>query len=1250
MLKSLELHGFKSFADRTRFDFSPGITGVVGPNGSGKSNVVDGIKWILGDQSAKSLRGKEMTDVIFNGAGGRKASALAEATLTFDNSSGFLPIESREVQIGRRLWRSGDSEYLINRTPARLKDIRDLFMGTGAGSAAYCIIEQGRVDQILQANAVSRRQIFEEAAGISRYKARKVDALRKLERVEQNLLRLKDIVSEVETRLVSLRAQAARASSWRECSEELRELWLGLAADDWRHWSRDLEQIAQARQECEGQLQQCKARQQELESRITLLDTEIAVVDDRLRGVERQLASTRELIASHRSTTGHQTARLHELDGDLLRLGRQRTLLTARAREGLSELDAGDQELERVEQQCSEMRGALAERQAEIEQLERATAAERDTVDQRRREMMERMRAAVAAEAGVTALHSRRDAFERERQTARQRCDGVDAQLAACSEELFHRRHLLEAADVELASARAQLDQARAQGRSLSAARDELLQTLAEQRRQRTGLEARIAVLEEWENRQEGLGVGIREILRRSGEHDHPPWSRIHGCAADLLHVDLEHAALVEVALGGRAQLVVISEFDALLDYVMSPDCRIAGRVGFVERADAAPVALGRDADLSKHPGVIARADRLIRADLPGLAERLLGDTWIVETLAVAFDLVAGPGRGARFVTLQGELLDSDGTLTVGTLRSETAVVSRASELRRLKNDLPHLDSRIQDSEGRIVELEASRSASDEQTRLAEQAVETATEAWKQRRSDLEQQQRELERLQREKADAESELSRIDADETRLNDAIAEALAGLDEAQSELQAVQSDVADAEAHIAEGERRLNQEQQRITAERIELSRSEERLAALRAARERMEYERRQRLLQAEEAQRRYESTRVKRREITLSILNTSAVLAELALEDEVFLAQAEKLIENRTSLKGERADLLREETALRHRRRELSDRQHQEEIRERDLRHQLDVLAQRIEEEYQLRLSEVVASGASAVRRYRENPEISDQRSERQDVDADPERTDNGQRTTDNGSASHQSPVTPDETNLYREIRGELEERVNRLRRKLKAMGSVNADSLGDLDDLERRYAQQHAQLQDLVEAKSALEDIVRRINAESKRLFLETFEAVRGHFQHLFRKAFGGGDGDLVLEDPDDVLECGIEIVARPPGKELKSLSLMSGGEKALTAFALLLALFKTRPSPYCLLDEVDAPLDEANVGRLGALLEEFKGSTQFIVITHKKPTMTIADVLYGVTMEEAGVSKRMSVRFEDVSENGEFSTRAAAA
>ncbi len=1259
MLKSLELFGFKSFADRTKFEFAPGITGIVGPNGTGKSNVVDAIKWILGDQSPKSLRGKEMTDVIFNGATGRKPNSLAEATLSFDNASGFLPISSQEVHIGRRIWRSGDAEYLINRAPARLKDVRELFMGTGAGAAAYCIIEQGRVDQILEANATSRRLVFEEAAGISRYKSRKNEALRKLERVDQNLLRLRDIVDEIEAQLNSLRSQATKAAKYREVSESLKELWLGLAADDFRRLSDQSEQALRQAQELTEQTEELGGRQQEIDGRLATLDAEIAALDDRLREVQRHSATHREQIASHKATLGHQSARWGELDSERIRLRRQRVIMESRARDVFTEREHNQEVLDQFEGEFSNREKQLQAEETQIRELSARVEAERKRISEDRERCFERMHTLSAEKQRATGLESQLKALRKAKQTAERRRDELDVQIAGCRAERDRRRFRLTEAENQLAVAEGKNRDIHEKRQTLAVQQDENQQILSQWRLSASAGQARKSVLEDLERRQEGLGIGVKEILSRARTSDYPPWNRILGTVSDLIEVDLEQAALLEVALGGRAQLIVLEDYEPLIDYLNEGACQISGRVGFValeeghkgteaqrnkgaeeerqeghkstqedtqEGAEAGESAASQLCafvplplyaslpDLSEHPGVVDRADRLVRSSekVPRLGEHLLSDTWIVDTLEVALRLSAGAGRGCRFVTLQGELLCSGGALYAGTVRSESALVSRKSELRRLKNDLFRLDRQIAEKEHEIANLGDSLTGVDVELETARSEIQELLEELVRLRSDVSDAGRELEQRRRDREGVDDELANIAERDEQLGLDLEDAHMGLARAEEDLQTLQTEIEASERDVSRIEHRLEMARQKRTAGQLDLAKQEERLNGLRNSHERLEREVTQRMQQRDEVERRVEAAESKRRQTILQILNVNAVLAELFLTEEASAADTAALLSEREQLRGQRTTLKKEETGMRQRLGELSDRRHQAEIKARDIRHQIKTLDERIAEEYQLALTEVAATGASAFRRY------------------------------------HEETMSNPDALSFEEVRGEIEAQVNRLRRKLKLMGNVNTDSLQDLDDLEKRYGHLSAQLEDLVEAKATLEEIVRKINAQSKRLFAETFQSTREHFQELFRKFFGGGEGDIILEDPEDILDCGIDIVARPPGKELRSISLLSGGERTMTAVALLLAIFKSHPSPFCILDEVDASLDEANIERFIGVLKEFQHATQFIVVTHRKPTMTVADILYGITMEQSGVSKRMSVRFEEVSENGEFTATRA--
>jgi len=1238
MLKSLEMFGFKSFADRTRFDFSRGITCVVGPNGSGKSNVVDSIKWVLGDQSPKSLRGKEMTDVIFNGASGRKPAPFAEVLLTFDNSSKCLTLDAAEVQIGRRIWRNGDSEYLINRQTARLKDIKDLFLGTGAGSSAYSIIEQGRVDQILQSNAAARRHVFEEAAGVSRYKLRKEEATRKLERVEQNLLRLRDIVDEVESQLNSMRSQASKASKYREISAELREWWFGLAADDHRHFSTQLAIVEADLHTGEAELIELSSRQQELEQKLSFFDAEIAEVDTRLRHAERTAASNRESVVRQESTLRHLTGRQKELGTDLDRLRRQRSVMHGRSCELTAELHCSEEVLSTGDAEHLRLRTAITDTEKQLVEVASQLKSDQATLDRERQKQLELTQQASATQQRVNNLHSQRDAANSAAITASQRLDQCVSSTVSAQSEVLRRQAAVDAVLSEVASLDSKVREVRERQQQLIAEQDRLQQQLREQREDRSARQSQQAVLEDLERRQEGLGIGVKEILSRAQSSDYAPWTSILGSVADLLEADLDEAAILEVALGARAQLIVVREMAPLIEYLNSGGSRLSGRVGFVE-VPSHPLIPQPSHSLNA-PGIIKRADQLasLKTGHRGLAEVLLGTTWVVDTLDTALRLANGEGQGCRFVTLQGELLEDDGTLFAGTVRSESALLTRRSELRRLKNDLLRLDRTIADGERQLADVTQT-------LKNVERVIETSTSEKQEladrlahARSDVYSQRQEVERYSKER-DA------ILAEAARFESLVAELVLQIDQAQRErawfddnLASLRDSFAALEAAVAghESQRQLLTQQQ--VDQRLALAKHEERLQGLRSTVVRLREEQRQRDEQFDEAERRLQTAATQLRQLNLQMLNTNAELWELQLLDEKFATEVAAILADKDQLRNQKASFAEEEALLRATRRELADRLHANEIAARDARHQLQVCAERIEEEYQMTLDEVVSSGASAFAKWRDELQGSGIRVQGSEEDGPTSVT---QTQAVSGELSDPRPLTTDPS--FADIRPELEERVNRLRRKLKMMGSVNTDSLKDLDELDGRYQHLSSQLQDLEEAKSTLEEIIRQINGESQRMFLETFESIRVQFQNLFRKMFGGGEGDIILEDHNDVLDCGIDVVARPPGKELRSISLLSGGEKTMTAVALLMAIFRSKPSPFCILDEVDAALDEANVERYSGVVREFKQATQFIMITHNKRSMQIGDILYGVTMEQSGVSKRMSVRFEDVSDDGHF-------
>ncbi|MHC4877742.1 MAG: chromosome segregation protein SMC [Planctomycetota bacterium] len=1290
MLKSLELFGFKSFADRTRFDFSHGITCVVGPNGSGKSNVVDAMKWILGDQSPKSLRGKEMTDVIFNGSSGRKASAFAEAVLTFDNSQQILPIETDEVTIGRRLWRNGDSEYLINGATARLKDIRDAFMGTGAGTSAYSIIEQGRVGQILQSNPAARRIIFEEAAGISRFKSKKTEALRKLERVSQNLVRLQDIVDQLESQLNSTRSQAAKAAKYREVTDELKTAWFGLAADDHAWLSDRQATVAAELAETEAALERLIEQQHAIDQRLASFDGELGRVDDQLRDAERASAATREAAVSLEATIRHETARMRETESEVVRLRRQHAGTLGRLAQVEQERTAAQRELDQFVSSFEAQQQAVEQHERRIDELKQAFDANRAQIESSQAERSRLNEEASRIRQQVALLEAQLRSLEETREQNQDEQARLESELADATQELERQQQGIEEVLARAAAVSGQWSDQRKSKQQLVATQDETRKRLVELRERRSATQARLAVLEDLEQRQEGIGLGVREILKRARTSDYPPWSHIVGSVADMLDVELENAALMEVALGSRAQLIVLDDLEPLVAYLNRGEARIDGRVGFLglNGESLADVEAGQNeqsVELERHPSVVCRADGLLAESCPQreLAARLLSSTWIVIDLDAARELAAGEGRGQRFVTLQGELIEPEGIVYAGSVRGESAVLSRKNELRRLKNDVTRLDQSVASSESHLQTIAEQLNAVQEQLAATAAQRDEVNDELARRRTTADSQQRLVQQLTEQKAGLAAGIAEAQTQTTETQAELAARFDALSAVEEQMQTAETEMGRWESELIEFEQERNQLVQQQTEQRLQLARQTERHDSLTESLSRLSDEATSQRDQAAEIIRRSASLAERLQTSELVILNSTAELAELAIRSESGIDRVRVLFAEKDKLRMLRSEMGDEESSLRQKRRSLSETQHGQEVELRDIRHRLSTCGERIEEEYGVSIDDVAASGASAFREFlierghleadeaAGESELSDESAEGLMLDG-PDDVDEPSRTVaDHDDVEVEDDVedqslSDDELLLseealpvpggglpfalqvvddvrYEDVREELSERVDRLRRRLKSMGSVNTESLETLDDLEERFNHFNSQLMDLTEAKSTLEDIIRRINSESRRMFMESFEAISTEFRELFRKLFGGGDGDIILEDPDDVLDCGIDIVARPPGKELRSITLLSGGEKTMTAVALLLAIFKSNPSPFCILDEVDAALDDANVERYASVIHEFKEMTQFIMISHRKRTMTVADRIFGVTMEQSGVSKRLTVSFEQVGENGEI-------
>jgi len=1196
MLKALELIGFKSFADKTQFEFPRGITVVVGPNGSGKSNIVDAVKWVLGEQSVKSLRGKEMADVIFNGSPSRRALNSAEITLTFDNSSNTLPIDTPEVHITRRVYRSGESEYLINRNPGRLRDIRDLLSGTGMGTQAYSVIEQGKVDVLLQSSPRDRRLIFEEAAGISRFKVRKLEALRRLERVEQNLLRLSDIVDEVESRLRGVRMQAGKARRYKQYTDRLQELRTQVGLVDWRRLSDRLAEFDRQLQALADQHGAVSAEAEASEAKLLQIDQQIADANEDIRESESRIAANRERIAACESTVEHERRRSRDLQDEISRYRRQLVAMNARAGNLRRQMRDTSEEVEAAEQRHRRIALKLVEGERQLTDVIGGLDRIRGENEQRRAAYMDRMRSAAALGNESSSLESQVTAAKAARERSNSRIAELNDQLDKLTAEIRQLRQgqaelVRNVAESEALRDATEAELAQCQ-RQYAAEQEEL----AELRRHHSAAAERATVLEELQRRQEGLSAGVKEVLAQSqnaqSQNIDGPFSGVCGLVADVLNVSVEVASLVEIALGSTAQHVVVTARSPLLEHLQGEPHRFAGRVGFVWLEDTA-AGPPPQFDLEGSAGILGRADKFVETEprFGALAQPLLGGTWIVEKLVDAVRLAESVGARVDFVTLAGELLRADGTLIVGPQHASTGLISRRSQLRAINSQLAELETKIElarhnaDATRQRVDQNRqqfkARSAEHRQATAAAAEHRFTITAAEGRRADLDQQREVL----------QSELRAAVAQHE-------EASIRLDDARAKRRQIESELAEMEADLEGLNRQIDiLESRRLvhgretTQTKVELAKSEERLRNLHARVRQFEETRQERHRAIADGGEQLAGCVRRAEQSQWNILRSESEIAELYLRKESFAAETVELINRRESLRQERTDLTAEAGKLRKKAHKLEEKAHAEDLAANEVRHERSTMADRLREDYGIELAEL------------------------------------------------EHAPTDEEQHQREEVQSEIDD----LRRKINNLGNVNIEALEELDDLESRHTTLSDQYHDLVAAKSSLETIIEKINTDSRRLFSETLDTVKGHFQKLFRDLFGGGHADIILDSEEDLLESGIEIVARPPGKEPRSISLLSGGEKTLTCVALLLAIFRSRPSPFCLLDEVDAALDEANIDRFTQVLQDFLSLTQFIIVTHSKKTMTCANTIYGVTMQESGVSKQVSVRFEDVSEDGQI-------
>ena len=1191
-LRRLVLVGFKSFSDRTEFVFDDGITAIVGPNGCGKSNVVDSIKWVLGEQSAKSLRGAEMMDVIFNGSSTRRPSGMAEVILEFDNTSGQLqptpPASNKAkphmVSVTRRLYRSGESEYLINNQTVRLRDVREMFMDTGMGRNAYSLIEQGRVAELLQANPADLRAIFEEAAGISKYKARRLEAERKCQRVQQNLLRVNDIQAEVQKRLRSIKIQAGRARSYQEYGRRLGEL-------------RSLYSLAQ--------YHMLRGERMELQSRLDQLNDESTAIATRIGQMEANQAA----IEAEADELEHQArtvdGQIASGDGQILTCQQRIEMLRNRCRELDEQIAVADRRSAELAERIEAAEASVAEKGEQLSTVELRIRQYAEQIEAMLQEQQERQLARTRLQAEmadekagtidllrrtsqlhneITAFGVRQESLTNQKQRLTGRAEEVAGQIAELIADRARVDQKLHEIRQVIDDATQRLDGAKAEG--LAAAEQErgLDEQIGSARQRRSGLDSRRSTLEEMQRRGEGLAKGLHKVLaaRAAGR-----LGFIRGLLAEFVRTDHAHASVVETALGAMEQWVVVDRLAELQ----------AGRQELEAELDGAAVdavCLDRlapfvqDLDLATLPVPAERLTDLVEldAELAPALWRLLGRTLVVADLPAARAGAQAAPAEYRFVTRDGAVLASDGRVRLGR-RHGAGLISRRSELVELTEQIERVDTEIHElTAQRTVAAERREHIDELQQRLRTAVYEANTERVD-HESRLDRLGEGLNQLQQEQPavalDIEAIASEIEDAARAAHDA-RQRVEELEQRSTERQA-RIEALDRELTVVA--RRLDHVLGEVTEHRVgqaqaveQRTQIKEAIAAAGRLTAQMQHERREALGEVEQGHQR-RGTAVE------SIASAQASIEDLLKQKEELERTAAEIAESRTGL-GERVEEIR--TALgEHRRRHVETT---------DLTGQLRVAIGEVD----VRIENLITRGADEIG--------VDLTAQYADYQHDAERD-------------------------WDAVAGEIAE----LRAKIQRLGNVNLDAIDEQADLEKREQFLGGQLADIEASHRQLAALIDKLNTQSRAMFAETFQAIRTHFQTIFRKLFGGGRADILLVEPDDVLESGVEIIARPPGKELRSISLLSGGEKTMATVALLFSVFRAKPSPFCVLDEVDAALDEANNERFNQIVREFLDQSQFIIITHSKRTMVASDVLYGVTMQEPGVSRRVSVRFSEAAE-----------
>lgn len=1175
-LKSIEVHGFKSFANKILFEFHNGITGIVGPNGSGKSNVADAVRWVLGEQRVKQLRGSSMQDVIFSGTENRKPLSYAYVAITLDNSDRQLNVDYNEVTVARRVYRSGESEYLINGTACRLKDVNELFYDTGIGKEGYSIIGQGQIERILSGKPEERRELFDEAAGIVKYKRRKATAQKKLEAEQQNLVRVNDILSELEKQVGPLEKQAEKARTYLKKKEELKTY-------DVNMFLMDMERIEQQSKELEGKIEiagqnlkdvnssydNIKAEYEQTERDMEQADAELVSLREELSNttvlkgkLEGEINVLREQIHAAEQSEEHFKARQEEIDRDKAQRMEQKA-------GHVREMEQFQRELSSVEEQKIQVMAQYQEIQEEIARCSRG-------IENGKNEMIELLNNKASTKARQQRYDTMKEQVNIRKAQLSKRLleqkseeEGLAFMVQECERKYEDARNhylgLLKQ-EQELEEKNRQWQQKQAQTTK------ELEQNTAGYHREQSRLESLVNIAE----RYDGYGNAIRRVMEKKEEE-----SGLLGVVADLIQVDKQYEIAIETALGGSIQNIVTSDETTAKKMIEYLKRNRYGRATFLPLTSVGKRAPQVNQAALKEPGVIGIGSSLIRADdrFAELKTYLLGRTYVVDTIDHAIALARKYQYSLRIVTLEGESLNPGGSMTGGAFKNTSNLLGRKREIEDLQKETEALKESLSKHKNRLEEIQTARE-------LLKEDLAGIREDLKEAMLSQNTEKMNLERAKEQKDENDNQFTDLQMESRQLEHQLSEISESRSMIEQEIQ---------EANIREKEiEEENKNLQEILDRQNQL---------------------------AEESQ---------------------SAVSKVQLEEANLMQKVNFLKENISRIEGELEKL---EADLQAAKQEKDDSQADIEKKQGDIAKILETIAasDTAHAELEKKLEEGQKKREEMSQSYRGFFQKQEEMSGRiNDLDKELYRL-NNQKEKLQESAETQSNYMWEEYELTlhhaMELRSEeygnpaeLKRLITEIKEEIRKLGDVNVNAIEDYRSISERYGFLKTQHDDLIEAEKTLLGIIEELDAGMRKQFMEKFAQIQTEFNKVFKELFGGGKGTLELVEDEDILECGIRISAQPPGKKLQNMMQMSGGEKALTAISLLFAIQNLKPSPFCLLDEIEAALDDSNVGRFAKYLHKLTKNTQFIVITHRRGTMAAADRLYGITMQEKGVSTLVSV------------------